>query len=144
MGGCSSGKILPVDEETVTEEKFMFFDKNLSNSSEIYYLNPGLYLSIRDIVEAMHTLIKEGHYHSKSCILVKVSRRMQKVEICLANEGSGLAITGTDQEQIFDCNVGNELGVLLKKKNPKNPNLLMTLSANTLSYTYSSGCVKFC
>ena len=105
--------------QTVTQEKFMFFDKNLSTSSEIYYLKPCLYLSIRNIVEAMNTLINERHDHSESCIPVKVSRRMQKVEICLANERSGLAILGTDLEQIFGGNVGNELEVMLKQKTLK-------------------------
>ena len=69
----------------------MFFDNKLSKSSEFYYLEPGLYPSITDIVEAMNTLIQEKHNHSENCITVKVSRRTQKVEIYLANEGSSLA-----------------------------------------------------
>ena len=63
----------------------MFFDKKLSKSSEFYYLEPGLYPSITDIVEAMNILIQERHNHSKNFITVKVSRRTQKVEIFLAN-----------------------------------------------------------
>ena len=55
--------------QNVTEGKFMFFHKKLSKSSEFYYLEPGLYPSITDIVEAMNTLIQERHnqrklYHS--------------------------------------------------------------------------------
>ena len=76
----------------------MFFDKKLSKSSEFYYLEPGLYPSITDIVEAMNTLIQERHNHSENCVTVKVSQRTQKVEIYLANEGSGLAFF----EQIWD------------------------------------------
>ena len=76
----------------------MFFDKKLSKSSEFYYLEPGLYPSFTDTVEAMNILIQEKHNHSENCVTVKVSRRTQKVEIYLANEGSGLAFF----EQIWD------------------------------------------
>ena len=61
--------------QIVTEKKFMFFDKKFSKSTEFYYLELGLYPSIRDIVEAMNTLIQERHNHSEICIKVKVSRR---------------------------------------------------------------------
>ena len=39
-----------------TEGKLICFDKKLSNSSEFYYLEPGLHPSITDIVEAMNIL----------------------------------------------------------------------------------------
>ena len=77
--------------QNVREGKFMFFDKKLSKSSEFYYLEPGLYPSITDIVETMNTLIQERHNHSEDCILIKVSRRTQKAELYLADERSGLA-----------------------------------------------------
>ena len=70
--------------QNVTERKFMSFDKKLSKSPEFYYLEPGLYPSITDIVEAMNTLIQERHNHCENCVTVKVSRRTQKVEIYLA------------------------------------------------------------
>ena len=41
----------------------MFFDKRLSKSSEFFYLEPGLYPSITDIVEAMIILLQEGQYY---------------------------------------------------------------------------------
>ncbi len=87
----------------------MFLDRKLSKSSEFYYLEPCLYLSITDIVEAMNFLIQERHNHSENCINVKVSRRTQKIEIYLANERSGLAFFSTDLGHIFGSNVGNEL-----------------------------------
>ena len=65
--------------QNVTEGKFMFFDKILSKSSEFYYLEPGLYPSITDIVETMNILTQERYNHSENCIKVKVSRRTQKV-----------------------------------------------------------------
>ena len=107
--------------KNVTEGKFMFFDKKLSKSSEFYYLEPGLYPSITDIVEAMNTLIQERHNHSENCVTVKVSRRTQKVEIYLANEGSGLAFFSTDLGHIFGSNVGNEFGVMLRGKGLHKP-----------------------
>ena len=104
--------------QKVTEGKLMFFDKKLSNSSEFYYLEPGLYFSIRDIVEAMNILIQERHNHSENCIKVKVSRKTKKVEIYLANEASGLAFFSTDQGHTFGSNNGNEFEVMLRGKGP--------------------------
>ena len=84
--------------QNVTEGKFMFFDKELSKSSGFYYLEPGLYPSITDIVEAMNTLIQERQNHNEICITVNLSRRTQKVETYLANGGSGLAFLDTFSE----------------------------------------------
>ena len=121
MGGCNLINSQPSMYQKVTEGKFMFFDKKLSKSSEFYYLQPSLYPSITDIVEAMNTLIQERHNHSEKCVTVKVSRRTQKVDIYLANEGSGLAFFSTDLGQIFGSNVANEFGVMLRGKGPQKP-----------------------
>ena len=115
--------------QNVAEGKFMFFDKK----DRFYYLEPGIYSSVTDIVEAMNTLIQERHNYSENCITVKMSRRTQKVEIYLANEESGLAFFSTDLGHIFGSNVGNEFGVMLRGKGLHKPNLLTTLSAYTLS-----------
>ena len=96
----------------------MSFDKKLSKSSEFFYLEPGLYQSITDIVEAMNILIQERHNHSENCIKVRVPRRTQKVEIYLSNEGSGLAFYSTDLGHIFGSKVGKEFGVMLRGKGP--------------------------
>ena len=88
MGGCNFRKVL--------HRKLMFSDKKLSKSLEFYYLEPGLYPSITDIVEAMNTLIQERHSHSENCITIKVFRRTEKIEIYLANEESGLAFFSTN------------------------------------------------
>ena len=100
--------------QNVTKVKFVFFDENISESSEFYCLEPGLHPSITDIVEAMNTLIQERHNHSEICITVKVSRRTQKVEIYLANEGSVLAFFSTDLGHIFGSKVRNQFGVMLR------------------------------
>ena len=86
----------PSRYQNVTEEKFMFFYKKLSKLSEFYYLELGLHPSITDIVEAFNTLVQERQNHSENCITVKVSRRTQKVETHLANEGSGPAFVSMD------------------------------------------------
>ena len=99
----------------------MLLHKKFSNSSEFYYLEPGLYSSITNFVEAMNTLFQEKHNHSESCITVEVSRRMQKVDFYLANEGSGLAFFSTDLRHIFGSNVGKEIGVMLRVKKPLSP-----------------------
>ena len=109
--------------QNVTEGKFMFFDNNFSKSSEFYYLEPRLYPSITDIVEVMNILFQERHNHSENCIKVKIFRRLQKLEIYLAYEGSGLAFFSTDLEHISGSIVGNQFGVMLRGKGPHKPEL---------------------
>ena len=50
-----------------------------------------------------------------------MSRRTQKIEIYLANEGSGLALFSTDLGHIFGSNFGSEFGVTLRGKGPHKP-----------------------
>ena len=105
----------------VTQGKFMFYDENLSKTTEAYYLEPGLYSSITDIVEAMNTLIQERNNHRDTCITIKVSRVTQKVKVYLANEESSLAIFSTDLGHIFGGDVRNDLGILMSGKGPHEP-----------------------
>ena len=107
--------------QKITEGYFKFFDEKLSKSSSTYNLEPGLYTSITDIVEAMNRLIQETNNHNETCITVKVSRRTQKVVIMLANDTSGLAFCSTDLDHVFGNNVGNEFGVLMKGNGPHEP-----------------------
>ena len=99
----------------------MFSDKKRSNSLEFYYLEPGLYPSITDIVEAINMIIQERHNHSENCITVEVSRRTQNVEINLANEGSCLAFLSTVLGHIFRSIVGNEFRLKLRGKEAHKP-----------------------
>ena len=89
-----------------TEGKFKFFDEKLSKSTSTYNLEPGLYTSITDILEAMNTLIQKRNNQNETCITVKVSRRTQKNVIMLANDTSAFAFC-TDLGHIFANNVGN-------------------------------------
>ena len=107
--------------QKITEGKFKFYDKKLSKSTSTYSIEPGLYTSITDIVEATNTLIQEKNNHNETCIAVKVSRRTQKVVIMLRNYSSGLAFCSTDLSHIFGNNVGNEFGVLMIGKGPHEP-----------------------
>ena len=113
-----SEKSYPSMYQNITEGKFKFFDEKLSNSTSTYSIEPGLYTSITDIVEAMNALIQERNNHNETCITVKVSRRTQKVVILLANDSSGLVFCSTDLGHIFGNNVGNEFGVLMIGKGP--------------------------
>ena len=121
MGGCNFRNILPINVPNCQRGKLMFFEKKVPKSSEFYYLEPGLYPSLTDIVEAMNTLIQERHNHSENSITVKLSRRTQKVVIYLPNEESGPAFFSTDPGHIFGINVGNEFGVILRGKGPHKP-----------------------
>ena len=65
--------------QNITEGNFKFFDEKLSKSTTSYDLEPGLYTSIADIVEASNRLIQERNNHNETCITVQVSRRTQKL-----------------------------------------------------------------
>ena len=93
--------------QKVTERKNKFFDVKLSKSTWTHNLEPVLYTSITDIVEAMKTLIQERNNHKEICVTVKVSRRTQKVVIMLANDTSGLAFCSSVLGHIFGSKVGN-------------------------------------
>ena len=101
--------------QLLMREILCFLMKKLSSSSEFQYLEPCLYLSITDIVEAMNTLIQKSHNRSENCITIKVSRRTHKVEIHLGIKRSALSIFSTDLGHIFGSNFGNVFGVMLKK-----------------------------
>ena len=121
MGGCNFRNILPINVPECNGGKVKFFDEKLSKSTSSYNIEPGLYTSITDIVEAVNTLIQEKNNHNETCITVRISRRTQKVVIMLANQTSSLAFCSTDQGHIFGNNVGNEFGVLMIVKGPHEP-----------------------
>ena len=121
MGGCNFRNILPINVPKHNRGYFKFLDKKLSKFTSTYNLEPGLYIFITDIVEAMNTLIQERNNHNETCITVKVCRSTQKVVIMLANDSSGLAFCSTDLGHIFGNNVGNQLGLLMKGKGPHEP-----------------------
>ena len=108
----------------------MFHDEKLSRTTEAYYLEPGLYCSITDIVEAMNTNIQERNNQRDTCVTTKVSRVTQKVKVYLANEESSPAIFSTDLGHIFGGDVRNDLGVLLCGKGPHEPTLATVLFAS--------------
>ena len=109
--------------QSLTEGNFKFVDEKLSKSTTSYKLEVDLYTFITDIVEPMYTLIQEKNNHNETCIIVKVSRRTQKVVFMLANDTSGLAFCSTNLVHIFGNKVENKFGVLLIGKGPHEPKL---------------------
>ena len=116
--------------QNFTEGEVMFYNEKVSKTTEAYYLEPGLYSSITDIVEAMNTLIQERNNHRNTCITIKVSRKTQKVKVCLANEESSLAFCSTDLGHIFGGDVRNDSGYSCVGKNRMNQHLLTILFAS--------------
>ena len=112
----------------------MFIDEKFSNSSQYYYLRPGVCPSVTDIVEAMNTLIEERHNHSESCVNVKKFRETQKTDFYIATERSGLAFCSTDLGQIFGAMLAINLEWCWEEKVLTNQKLLPTLFAYTLSW----------
>ena len=121
MGGCNFRKILPFNEPNYNGGEIKSFRRKISKSTSTYSIEPGLYTSITDIVEAMNTLIQKRNNHNETCITVKVSRRSQKVVVILANVSSGLAFCSTDLGHFFGNNVGNKFVVLMIGKGPHEP-----------------------
>ena len=121
MGGSNFRDFLPIKVPKRDRGKFLFYDGKLSKTTEAYYLEPGLYSSITDLVEAMNTLIQERNNHRDTCITIKVSRVTQKVKVYLANEEPSLADFSTDLEHIFGGDVRNDSGILMRGKEPHEP-----------------------
>ena len=116
MGGCNFENILSINVPKCYRGVYHVYYRKLSNSSELHYLEPGLYLSLTDIDETMNKFNRERHNHSESCITVGVSRRKRKFGNCHANEESGLAFSNTASGHIFGTNLGNGIAQILGGK----------------------------
>ena len=110
----------PTMYQNFTERKILFYDEKLSKTTEAYYLQPGLYSSLTNIVEAMNTFIQERNNHRDTCITIKVNRVTQKVEVYLASREPSLAVLSTELEHIFGV-VRNDLGIHKCGKGPHEP-----------------------
>ena len=107
--------------QNVTEGKFLFHDNELSKTKDYYYLEPGLYHSITDIVEAMNSLIQNRNNHNTPCIGVKVDRITRKFAFSLVNDESSLMISSIDLGHIFGGDVRNDQGILMLGMGPQKP-----------------------
>ena len=65
MEGCNFRNILPLNVPKNNGGKFKFSDEKLSKSTTTYNLEPGLYTSVTDIVEATSRLIQERNSHNE-------------------------------------------------------------------------------
>ena len=99
----------------------MFYEEKLSETTEAYYLDPGLYSSLTEIVEAMNTLIQERNNHRDTCITIKFSRVTQKIKVYLANEESSLAVFCTALGPIIGGDVRNDLEIRMRGKRSHEP-----------------------
>ena len=107
--------------QNVTDGKFLFYDAIYSKTTTAYYLEPGLYSSVQDIVEAMHLLIQARNNDNENCITGKVSCRTQKIELSLISDDSSLVIFSTDLGNIFGGDVGDGKVILMRGKGPHGP-----------------------
>ena len=121
---ASSKICYPSMYPNVTEGKFTFHDEKLSKITEAYYLEPGLYSSISDIVEALNTLIQERNNHTVTCITINFSRVTQKVKVYPAIEESSLAVFSIDLGHLFGGDVRNDLGIIMCAKDSHEPTIL--------------------
>ena len=117
----------PLMYQNMTEGKVTFFDEKLPKSTSNYNLEPGLYTSITDIVEAMNTIIQERNNYNETCITVKVSRRTQKVVIMLATIPLVLHSVAATWVTFLVTMWETNLGYWWQENVLMNPNLLTTL-----------------
>ena len=106
-----------------------------SKITEAYYLEPELYSSITDLLEATNTIIQERNNHRDTCITIKVSRVTQKVKVYLANDETSLAIFSIDSGQILGGEVRNDLGKLMRGKCPHEP----TFAYDIVPFAFTHG-----
>ena len=79
MGGCNLRIIQPINVPKRNRGEIQVFDKKLSKSTSTYSIEPGLYTSITDTVEAMNTPIQERNNHNQTCITVKILAEHKKL-----------------------------------------------------------------
>ena len=104
--------------QNVTEGKFMSSTTNFQTLKCSAICNLVFTLPLWIFLKHWPTLIQKRHNHNASCITVKMSRRIQKIKICLANEGPGLGLFSTVLGLISRSNVCTESGVMLRGKGP--------------------------
>ena len=92
-----------------------FLTKKFSLSSGFYQQEPGPYPYITILLKLCTLSFKKVN-HNERCITVKTSQKTPNNEVYLANEGSGLASSGTDMGHFFQGNVGIEFGMMLRAK----------------------------
>ena len=108
--------------QNVTKGKFIFYDDKFSKITEADYLDPGVFSSITDIVEAMNTPMQERNNHRDTCIAIKVSMVTQNSKVYLANKESSLAIFFNDLGHIFGGDVRrSDLEILMCGKGSHEP-----------------------
>ena len=104
--------------QIVREGKFLFHVNELSKTIDYYYLEPGLYHSITDIVEAMSSPIQKKNDHNTTCISVKVDLRTQKIAFLLVNDEPSFVISSIVLGHIFGGDVPNDWGISMLGKGP--------------------------
>ena len=116
-----------------TEGDVIFFDTNYSNSSQNFHLEPGLYHSFTDVLEAMKTLNQERHNHTETSIALKMSRKTQKVSLTSQAKDQGLNILVRTWVTFFEALLAIALEFCRERKNFTSQCLLMTQLAYILS-----------
>ena len=134
MGGCNFRNILPINVPKCYGGKIFFFDRKFSKSSEFYYMEPGVFPSITDIVEAMNILNQERRNHSKNCIKVKVLEERKKLRFTLQMKNPVLHSLARIWDTISEVSLVMNLEYCWKEKDFTNQNFLTTLLTYTLSW----------
>ena len=120
IGGCEFRKNLPIIVRICFRGKISVFWHNTFELIKVVLPGTRSLPFNQRYCEAVITLIQQKLNHRRTSIGIELSRT-EKVEIHLANEGSGLAFFGTDLIHFFGSNVGEDFWVLLREKGPHKP-----------------------
>ena len=115
--------------QTDTEGKFTFVDGKEGSEEKLKIvpmnIEPGLYPSIVEILEAMNNKTRErlgAQVFEYNGILVSVDKITQKVAVHLPESQSVFIIQSADLSHIFGCDLEqNQTGVIMKGKGPHYP-----------------------
>lgn len=112
----TGGKFLFVDD--TTDRAFQSWEELL----EPYFLAPGLYPSIADVVKAMNKLISEREKTDRFQITFSVDKISQQLYLHLPTESSKLVLHSGDLSHVFGADLkSNETGVWMSGKGPHKP-----------------------
>ena len=105
----------------VTEEKFMFFDKKFSTSSEFTIWNQFFNLPLRILLKRCTLSFKKDTITAKTVSQLKCLEERKKLRLTL--QMKDLVLHFLVLGHIFGSNVGNKLGVMLRGKGPPKPEI---------------------
>ena len=104
-------------------ENLCFLTRNFQSHQNSISWNLVFTLPLRIWLKPWTFSFKKDTIRAKTVWKLKCLKERKKIEIYLPNERCGLALYSTDLGHIFESNVANEFGLLLRGKGPHKPEI---------------------